>query len=105
MPLPALLTGPVALRLAQLGAAAAIGALLAARRGPERIDIQTEDALDRVPEGGDLRVDPGAGRADAEARWRRVVRLGREGPGVEVDFCALGRLRTRRVRAGRQTAR
>ncbi|MGF1657885.1 MAG: hypothetical protein ACFCUS_00465 [Rubrimonas sp.] len=101
MPLPALLTAPLALRLAQLAAAAAIGAALAARRGPERLDIATEDALDRVPEGADLRLDPRAARADAEARWRRAVRLGSDGPGVEIDLCAVGRLRARRLRAAR----
>lgn len=98
--LPAVLSAPVALRLLQLGGAVALGALLAARRGPERIDIVSEDALDAVPDGADLRLDPANGRADAEARWRRAVRLGARGPGVEVDFAALGRLRARRLRRG-----
>ena len=42
-----------------------------------------------------LRADPANGRADAEGRWRRVVRLG--GRGVEIEAAALGRLRWRRV--------
>ena len=97
MPLPALLTTPVALRLAQIAAVAAMGAVLAARRGPQRIDIETEDALERIPDGGDLRIDPANGRADAEARFRRAWRFNRDGSGFEVDICALGRIRARRV--------
>ncbi len=104
MALPALLFSPLALRALQVGGAVALGALIAARRraaeGPERLDIASDDALDRVAEGADLRLDRANGRADAEARVARTVRLGRDGPGVSVDFAALGRLRVRRVRAG-----
>jgi hypothetical protein len=96
MPLPAVLVAPLTLRLLQLGAAVAIGAVLAARRGPERVDMATEDALDRLPEGGDLRLDPANGRADAEARLRRTVRFGRAG--VEIEAAGLARLRVRRTR-------
>jgi hypothetical protein len=96
MPLPVILTSPLTLRLAQIAAAAAVGAVLAARRGPERVDMASEDALDRVPEGGDLRLDPANGRADAEARFRRVVRLGRRA--VEIEAAGLARLRVRRAR-------
>jgi hypothetical protein len=104
VPLPAVLApvilGPVALRAAQIGAGVAIGLWLARRRGPERLDILAEDALDRLPEGADLRLDPDNGRADAEARWARTVRLGARGPGVAVEIAALGRLKVRRVAPG-----
>jgi hypothetical protein len=96
MPLPAVFVAPLTLRLLQLGAAVAVGAILAARRGPERVDMATEDALDRLPEGGDLRLDPANGRADADARLRRTVRLGRAG--VEIEAAGLARLRVRRTR-------
>ncbi|SEA98254.1 hypothetical protein [Rubrimonas cliftonensis] len=105
MPLPAVLMSPLALRALQVGGAVALGAVLAARRraaeGPERVDIVSDDALDRVADGADLRLDRANGRADGEARWARTVRLGPNGPGVSVDFAALGRLRVRRVRAGK----
>lgn len=99
MALPAVLLSPVALRALQVGGALALAAWVASRKraesGPERVDMASEDALDRIPEGADLRADPANGRADAEARWRRVVRFG--GRGVEIEAAALGRLRWRRV--------
>jgi hypothetical protein len=98
MPLPAILAAPGALKLLTLGGAFAAGAMIAARRGPERVDIVTEDALDRLPDGGDLRMDPGNGRADAEGRWTRTLRLGAAGPGVTVDLAGLARVRVTRAR-------
>ena len=99
MPLPIALStaalAPLALRAAPLIAAAALGAAIG-RRGPERLDPRGEEALDDIPEGSDLRVDPRSGRADAEARWRRVLRIGRDGPGLSVELAMLGRLRVRR---------
>jgi len=99
MALPAILLSPVALRAAQVGGALALAAWVASRKraaeGPERLDMASEDALDRIPEGADLRADPANGRADAEGRWRRVFRLG--GRGVEIEAAALGRLRWRRI--------
>jgi hypothetical protein len=99
MPLPALVAplAPVAIRLAAYGGALALGAYLAGRRGPERIDMATEDALDRVPEGADFRVDRANGRADAEARFARTIRFGPTGPGVSIDLAGVGRLRVRRA--------
>jgi hypothetical protein len=93
--LPAL-AAPVVLRVAAIGAAVALGALAAARRGPERIDIVTENALDRLPDGADLRLDPANGRADAEARARRVIALG--GRVWALDAALLARFRLRRLR-------
>jgi len=98
MPLPAILVAPATLQVLTLGAAFAAGAVVAARRGPERVDMASEDALDRLPDGADLRVDPRNGRADAEARWSRTLRLGAGGPGVTVDVAGLARLRVRRAR-------
>ena len=88
---------PLAGRLALMGAAAAAGALIAARRGPERVDMATEDALDRLHEGADLRIDRHNGRADAEARLARTVRFGPDGPGLTVEIAGLARFRMRRV--------
>jgi hypothetical protein len=98
MPLPALAPlAPIALRLAAYGGAVMLGAALAGRRGPERIDMQSEEALDRVPEGADLRVDRANGRADAEARIARTIRIGRDGPGLSFELAGLGRARIRRA--------
>lgn len=98
MPLPAILAAPAAMQLLTLGGAFVAGAMLAGgQRGPERVDMATEDALDRLPDGGDLRLDPANGRADAEGRWRRTLRLRAGGPGVTVDLAGLARLRVRRA--------
>lgn len=60
-----------------------------------RRDQRAEDALDDVPEGITLRRD--AAQANGTGRFRRVVRLGDDGPGVEVDLTALGRMKFRRI--------
>jgi hypothetical protein len=55
--------------------------------------------LDDLAEGVSARPH----RAEAESamhgagRFRRVLRLGPNGPGIEIDAAALGRLRFRRV--------
>jgi hypothetical protein len=59
----------------------------------------TDDALDRLAEGGDVRVDRAGGRADAEFRWARTARVGVDGPGVAVEIAGLARLRARRLPA------
>ncbi len=95
MPLPLAPLGPLLLRAAALGAVAWTVSRMVA---PVAARQETEDALDRVHEGvaaGRPRGRPG--QVNAEARWRRVVRLGQDGPGVEIDLTALGRLRVRRV--------
>lgn len=101
MPLPVVLS-PLAMTALRIGGAVAVGMLLSRRRGPERLDLASEDHLDRVPEGADLRSDLRArqARLDGEARFVRSVRLGASGPGVEIDLAALGRLRARRLRSG-----
>lgn len=60
-----------------------------------RRDQRTEDALDDVEEGVQMRRD--ANQANATARFRRVVRMGKTGPGVEVDFTTLSRVRFKKV--------
>jgi aminopeptidase N len=98
MPLPAALP-PIAWVALRLGAIAAV-AVYASRRSLSRPkDAEQEFVLDRVPEG----LEAAPHRAEAErafhgqGRFRRVVRLGSHGPGVEIDMAALARLRVRRV--------
>lgn len=100
MPLPAVFAAPVVWKAATILGAFAAGAVVAARRGPERVDIVTDDALDRLADGPDLRIDPNNGRIDAEARLTRTIRLGPNGPGVSVEAAGIARLRMRRVPRG-----
>jgi len=59
-----------------------------------RRNQMTEDTFDELHEGVSARRD--GSQANAAARFKRTIRLGRTGPGVEVDFAALGRLRITR---------
>ena len=56
---------------------------------------QAEDAHDKVPEGVTLRSE--SEQLNATGRLKRVIRLGKAGPGIEVDASAFGRFRFRRV--------
>lgn len=98
MPAP-LALAPLAWKAAALGAGAA-ALWLAARRPPEGPrGLWRERALDDLGEGleaGAARA-PDEARADAAARWRRTLRLGAAGPGVEIDLAALFRARLRRA--------
>jgi hypothetical protein len=68
-----------------------------ARRLPKgRRDQVVEDKLDEVEEGVTLRQEPE--QLNLTARMRRLVRLGRTGPGVEVDASLLARVRLKWVR-------
>lgn len=97
MPAP-LAIGPLAWTALRMGAVAAV-ALYAARGRSQPKQADHELVLDDLPDG----LSAGPHRAEAESamhgagRFRRTIRLGRNGPGVEVDAAALGRLRFRRV--------
>jgi len=93
---------PMALPLAPIAGVAlrygavALATYAATRAIPKlRRDQAVEDALDEVNEGLETRRDPE--QVNATARFRRVIRLGRTGPAVEVDAAALSRIRVRRV--------
>jgi len=60
-----------------------------------RRDQRAEDAMDELDEGMTLRRE--SEQANATARFRRVIRVGRDGPGIEVDITTLGRIRFRKV--------
>lgn len=64
-----------------------------------RRDQRVEDALDDVPEGMTARRGTGHERdqINATGRVRRVFRLGKNGPGVEIDAISLTRIRFRKV--------
>jgi len=92
MALPLVPTALVAARYAAVGLAAYAAWRAAA---PGRRDQRAEDALDDLPEGTTLHGDDDATRAGL--RLRRTIRLGDGGPGMEIDFAALARLRLRRA--------
>ncbi|MDA5095027.1 hypothetical protein O2N63_13135 [Aliiroseovarius sp. KMU-50] len=68
-----------------------------------RRDQRAEDALDDVPEGltahrgRDAGVDADAEQVNATGRIRRVIRFGKNGPGLEIDAVSLTRIRVRKL--------
>lgn len=75
----------------------ALAAYAVARRVERgHYDQRSEDAMQDVDEGLTLRRDEDALRSTG--RFRRVVRFGKDGPGVEIDATTLSRIRIRRLR-------
>ncbi|MEM7270487.1 MAG: hypothetical protein AAF401_14705 [Pseudomonadota bacterium] len=102
MPAPVAIA-PIAWKAAQLGAVAALTWYAARRRRPDGPrNVWRERVLDDVGEGLETDASHGDGQArvGAAARWRRIVRVGTDGPGVEVDFASLTRMKLRRVHRG-----
>lgn len=86
---------PIAAVALRYGAVAVV-TYAATRAIPKlRRDQSTEDALDQVEEGLEMRRD--AQQLNATGRFRRIVRLGSNGPGVELDATALTRIRIKKV--------
>ncbi|MBY6202916.1 hypothetical protein KUV65_16200 [Maritalea mobilis] len=92
----------MALQFAPIGAialrygAVALATYVATRAiAPGRLAQPVEDEMDATPEGLTLRKTEE--QVNASARWRRAVRLGRNGSGVRVDATLLGRLKVERI--------
>ena len=95
MPLP---LAPMAVVAAKYGAVALAGYALARQMQQSgRLDQRGEDALDELDEGISLHRPRDREQVNGAARFRRVIRLGTNGPGIEIDATALGRLKMRRV--------
>ncbi len=95
MPLP---LAPIAAVAAKYGAVALAGyALVRQVQQAGRLDQRSEDALDELDEGISLHRPRDREQVNGAARFRRVIRLGTDGPGIEIDASALGRLKMRRV--------
>lgn len=92
MALPIVPTALVAARYAAVGFAAY--SMWRAQTQPRR-DQRTEDVLDELPEGATCQRD--ADGARGTVRWKRTVRATKDGPGLEIDLTALGRVRLRKV--------
>lgn len=94
MPLP---LAPMAVVAAKYGAVALAGYALARQVQSGRLDQRAEDALDELDEGVQVHRPRDREQVNGAARFRRVIRLGTHGPGIEIDATALGRLKLRRV--------
>lgn len=86
---------PIAGFVLRYGAVAALAYAAAHRARPRRLHPAAEAVLDQMPEGATLGHAPG--QMNGTARWRRTIRLGAQGPGMEIDLSALARLRIRKT--------
>ena len=93
----ALPLAPIALTVARYGTVAAVVYYAARKVKLSQTDQAVEDSLDKVEEGVSAHKCRDAPQANAATRWRRVIRLGDSGPGLEIDIAAMGRIRVRRV--------
>lgn len=93
----ALPLAPIAMLAAKYGAVALAGYTLARQIQPGRTDQRVEDAFDDLDDGLSAHRPRDREQMNGAVRFRRVVRLGTGGPGIEIDASALGRLRMRRV--------
>jgi len=96
----ALPLAPIAFTAMRYGAVVA-AAYYVARRNRGLPTVDEEAAHDGTGEGVSLRhsrSDAGA-QANADARFKRSIRFGANGPGIEIDASALGRVRIRKVRS------
>ncbi len=99
MPAPVALA-PVAWKAAQLGAVAAVAWYAARKRRPDGPrEVWRERVLNDIDEGveTDFSRTREESRLGAAVRFKRGIRLGASGPGVEIDFSGLTRLRLRRL--------
>ena len=86
---------PIAAAALRYGAVAALAYAVARRARPRRIAPEVEAEMDVLPEG--LHVGHAPGQMNATARWRRRLRLGAGGPGMEIEAGGIARLRVRRL--------
>ena len=93
----ALPLAPIAVTAARYGAVALVAYAASRRIQTAQTRQETEDALDRVSEGLAANRPKDRQQLNAEARWRRIIRIGANGPGVEIDMTALGRVKFRKV--------
>ncbi|MEM6306880.1 MAG: hypothetical protein AAF701_02695 [Pseudomonadota bacterium] len=92
--MPAPIT-PIAAMILRYGTVA-LATYAATRAIPKlRRNQKTEDVLDTVDEGIALRRDPE--QINATGRYRRIIRVGKAGPAVEIDATGLMRVKFRRV--------
>ncbi len=93
----ALPLAPIAVMAAKYGTVALAGYALARQIQPGRVDQRCEDALDELGEGISAHRPRDREQVNGAARFRRVIRLGTNGPGIEIDASALARVKLRRI--------
>ena len=92
MPLPLAPVAAIALRYGVV----AIAAYTVARKIERgHFDQRADAAMDDVNEG--LTVRRENEQFNTTARYHRTIRVGADGPGVEIDITALGRIRLRKI--------
>jgi len=92
MPLP---IAPIAGIVLRYGLVAATTYAVARRAYTAPRDQRAEEAMDRVDEGLSWRREDD--QINANTRWRRTIRLGSDGPGIEIDATSISRIRFKRV--------
>ena len=92
MPLP---LAPIAGLAVRYGTIAFATYAVTRRLDKARRDQRSEDAMDETNEGLALRRE--TGQVNGSGRFRRFVRLGKSGPGVEIDVTGLARIKFRRI--------
>lgn len=96
----ALPLAPIALFALRYGAvAAATYAVVRRAQAADIKDMRSEHAHEDTPEGATLRHHKGASgrQMDGSARFKRVIRFGANGPGLEIDASALGRIKIKKA--------
>lgn len=93
----ALPLAPIAGVALRYGAVALAAYVMTRQVGRSRTDQRAEDAMDELPEGLHAHRPHDRDQVNGAARFRRVIRVGQHGPGVEIDASMLGRIRFRRV--------
>lgn len=94
----ALPLAPIAMTAVRYGAVLAVTYYIA-NRNKSLPKVSEEEAHEDVDEGLSVRhhrSQEGA-QANADARFKRTLRFGQNGPGVEIDASALGRIRIKRL--------
>ncbi len=96
----ALPLAPIALFALRYGAvAAATYAVVKRAQKSDMKDLRSEHAHEEADEGVNMRhhKDENGRQMDANARIIRTIRLGPNGPGIEIDASALGRIKFRKA--------
>lgn len=91
----ALPLAPIAGLALRYGAVALATYAIARASGRGFRDQRAEDAMDDLPEGVAFRREPE--QMSGAGRFKRTIRVGTSGPGIEIDASALTRLRFRRI--------
>ena len=93
----ALPLAPIAVTALRYGSFALIAYAATRRIGQSQTRQGAEDALDEVAEGLAAHRPADRSQVNAEGRWRRIIRVGANGPGIEIDATALGRVKFRKI--------